>query len=406
MKILLINTVINRGSVGRITADLYYEIEASGNEAYVAIGREPYDESYKGMLIGSKGDFYAHVMRNFLLGEAGFGSEAVTKNLIAWIDEIKPDLIHLQNVHGFYLQIESFFSYVKKKKIPMVWTMHDCWAYTGHCAYYDYAACDKWKKGCNNCIHHAKVYPYALFKDNSIAAYARKRKAFCGVENLTIVTPSKWLKGQIAESFLKDYNVEVIYNGIDLDIFKPDDAMDLETKQNQKIILGVANVWEHRKGLNYFRKLAYDLPDDCKIHLIGVNKKQIKELSKEFGDKMILTAHTNGQAELAKAYQQATVFVNATLEDNFPTTNLEALACGTPVITYNTGGSGESVTEKTGKVVYRASYDRLLEAVQNVLSKKDVYLPSDCRAHAMEYDKHIRYQEYLDLYERILSQKN
>ena len=289
MKILLVNTVINRGSVGRITADLYHEIEASGNEALLGIGREPWDSSFKGRLIGNKGDFYLHVMKNFVQGQAGFGSDAVTAEFLKWVDEVKPDLIHLQNIHGFYIQIERLFAYIKKRNIPVVWTLHDCWSFTGHCAFYDYAACDKWKTGCNNCIHHAKVYPYALLKDNSVASYNRKRKAFCGVQNLTIVTPSQWLKKQLAESFLKEYPVEVIYNGIDLDVFKPSGDPDIKEKQPYPIVLGVANVWEHRKGLSYFKKLARDLPDNCKIHLIGVNKKQIKELSKEFGEKMILS---------------------------------------------------------------------------------------------------------------------
>ncbi|MGN0248376.1 MAG: glycosyltransferase [Lachnospiraceae bacterium] len=406
MKILLVNTVINRGSVGRITADLYHEIEASGNEALLGIGREPWDSSFKGRLIGNKGDFYLHVMKNFVQGQAGFGSDAVTAEFLKWVDEVKPDLIHLQNIHGFYIQIERLFAYIKKRNIPVVWTLHDCWPFTGHCAFYDYAACDKWKTGCNNCIHHAKVYPYALLKDNSVASYNRKRKAFCGVQNLTIVTPSQWLKNQLAESFLKEYPVEVIYNGIDLDVFKPSGDPDIKEKQPYPIVLGVANVWEHRKGLNYFKKLARDLPQNCKIHLIGVNKKQIKELKKEFGDRMILTPHTNGQEELAKAYQEATVFVNATLEDNFPTTNLEAMACGTPVVTYRTGGSGESVSDKSGIVVYRASYDGLLQAVCDVLDKKRIFSQKDCRNQALQYDKHTRYQEYLKLYNKILSSAN
>lgn len=402
MKILLINTVLNHGSVGKITADLYQEIEASGNEAFLGIGRGTRDPAYKGRMIGNKSDFYRHVVRNFLLGEAGFGSEATTDAFLKWVDTIKPDLIHLQNIHGFYIQVEKLFAYIKKHDIPTVWTLHDCWAYTGHCAFYDYAACDKWKTGCHDCIHHAKVYPYALLKDNSIASYNRKRKAFCGVKNMTIVTPSQWLKGQLAESFLKEYPVEVIYNGINLDVFKPSEDPDIKKKTPYPVVLGVANVWEHRKGLNYFRKLARDLPDNCRIRLIGVNKKQIRELSKEFGDKMILESRTANQEELAKAYQEATVFVNATLEDNFPTTNLEALACGTPVVTYRTGGSGESITEDSGIVVYRASYDRLLAAVQDVVNGVKVFSTQDCRKRAMEYDRHARYQEYLELYTRIL----
>lgn len=402
MKILLINTVLGSGSVGRITADLYKSVEAAGDEAIVGVGREPFLAGYKGMLIGNKQDFYQHVVRNFLLGEAGFGSQKTTEAFLQWVDEQKPDLIHIHNIHGFYLQVEMFFDYVKKHQIPVVWTLHDCWPFTGHCAYYDYAACDKWKKGCNNCIHHAKVYPYAIFKDNSVASYARKRKAFHGVKNMTIVTPSWWLKTQVDQSFLKEYKVKVIPNGIDLDVFRPADA---PVHHDKHVILGVANIWETRKGLLYFERLAQDLSDDYVIHLIGVSKKQKKQLQKKYGSKMILTERTNGQAELAKAYQEADVFVNPTLEDNFPTTNLEALACGTPVITYDTGGSKESLNDQCGVVVRRGDLDALKVAIVQVASGAKTFDAKACRARAEEYDKDKRYQQYLELYRSICEGK-
>ena len=412
MKILQVNTVIRSGSVGRITADLYETIKASGNEARVAVGREPFPEDMDGILIGNKGDFYRHVMKNFFLGEAGFGSADVTRRLLAWMEKEKPDLIHLHNIHGFYLQVELLFDYIKKRNIPVVWTLHDCWSFTGHCAYYDYAACDKWKEGCNNCIHHAKVYPYALFKDNSIDAYKRKRTAFCGVKNLTIVTPSHWLKGQVEQSFLKEYPVKVIPNGINLEVFCPQEMKVKEAasaegecnsaqKKDKKIVLGVANIWEHRKGLSYFEKLANDLSDEYQIQLIGVSKKQKKELDKKYKGKIKAIMRTSSVEELAEAYRTADVFVNATLEDNFPTTNLEALACGTPVVTYATGGSGESVTEKTGIVVQRANYQALLLAVVKACVD-GAFDSAECRKRAEEYDKHKRYEEYLKLYREIL----
>lgn len=408
MKILQVNTVIRSGSVGRITADLYETINTSGNEALVAVGREPFPENMKGILIGNKGDFYQHVMKNFFQGESGFGSVDVTKRFLAWIDKEKPDLIHLHNIHGFYIQVELLFEYIKKRNIPVVWTLHDCWSFTGHCAYYDYAACDKWKEGCCDCIHHAKVYPYALFKDNSIEAYKRKRVAFCGVKNLTIVTPSHWLKGQVEQSFLKEYPVKVIPNGIDLDAFCPtkdvaqgDSASDEPIAKNKKIVLGVANIWEHRKGLSYFEKLANDLSDEYQIQLIGVSKKQKKELDKKYKGKIKAIMRTSSVEELAEAYRNADVFVNATLEDNFPTTNLEALACGTPVVTYATGGSGESVTEKSGIVVQRANYQALLLAVVKACVD-GAFDSAECRKRAEEYDKHKRYEEYLELYREIL----
>lgn len=396
MKILQVNTVIRGSSVGRIMADLYEVIKASGNEARVAVGREPMPEGYEGILVGNKGDFYQHVVKNFLQGESGFGSAEVTKKFLSWVEEEKPDLIHLHNIHGFYLQVEMLFEYIKKRNIPVVWTLHDCWSFTGHCAYYDFAACEKWKTGCHTCMQHAKVYPYAIFKDNTTASYARKRKAFCGVKNLTIVTPSHWLKGQVEQSFLKEYPVTVIPNGVDLSVFTPADKSDSDIKT----ILGVANIWELRKGLVYFEKLAKDLPDDYRVELIGVNKKQKKELNKKYGSKVIARERTANVGELVEAYRNAAVFVNATLEDNFPTTNLEALACGTPVVTYATGGSGEAVTEETGIVVRRGSYDKLLEAVLE--AAKGRFSKEDCLKRAKEFDKETRYEEYLKLYEEVL----
>lgn len=400
MKILQVNTVIRGSSVGRIMADLYEVIKASGNEARVAVGREPMPEGYEGILIGNKGDFYQHVVKNFLQGEAGFGSAEVTKKFLSWVDEEKPDLIHLHNIHGFYLQVEMLFEYIKKRNIPVVWTLHDCWSFTGHCAYYDFAACEKWKTGCHTCMQHAKVYPYAIFKDNTTASYARKRKAFCGVKNLTIVTPSHWLKEQVKASFLKEYPVTVIPNGVDLSVFTPDFAENKNSAPDVKTILGVANIWELRKGLVYFEKLAKDLPDDYRVELIGVNKKQKKELKKKYGNKVIARERTANVGELAEAYRNAAVFVNATLEDNFPTTNLEALACGTPVVTYATGGSGEAVTNETGIVVIRGSYDKLLEAVLEAAEGK--FSKEACLKRAKEFGKETRYEEYLKLYEEVL----
>ncbi len=412
MKILQVNTVIKGGSVGRIMGDLYEVIEKSGNEALVGVGRAPMPEAYKGILIGNKSDFYQHVLMNFFKGESGFGSVQTTRKFLAWIGEQKPDLIHLHNIHGFYLQVELLFEYIKKHHIPVVWTLHDCWSFTGHCAYYDFAACTKWQTGCENCVQHAKVYPYALFKDNSVASYARKRKAFCGVENLTLVTPSRWLSEQLSHSFLREYPVKVIYNGIDLQIFSPGESVDRKTEgghktegrrkieARRKTVLGVANIWEFRKGLNTFERLCEDLGDDYIVKMIGVSKKQKKQLEKNHPGKMIAIERTQNIEELAEAYRSADVYVNATLEDNFPTTNIEALACGTPVVTYATGGSGEAVTPESGEVVRRLDYERLLTAVREAANGK--YKRSDCRAAACAYDKNERYQEYLRLYEEKL----
>lgn len=398
MKVLLVNTVIRPGSVGRITTDLYDVITAAGEEAYLGIGRQPWDEKYKGMLIGNKKDFYLHVAKNFLQGEAGFGSAEVTADFLRYITDLKPDLIHLHNIHGFYLQVEMLFSFLKKAGIPVVWTLHDCWPYTGHCAYYDYAACQKWKTGCHTCMMHASVYPYAIFKDNTVQAYARKRQAFTGVKNLTLVTPSAWLAGQLKESFLREYPVRVIPNGIDLNAFPMKE--DAGTERKDKILLGVANVWEFRKGLQYFERLSEGLPEGYRVKLIGVDKRLQKKLRSRHGNRMELMGRTADIAELAAAYREASVFVNPTLEDNLPTTNIEALASGTPVVTYDTGGSGEIVDEHSGIVVPRGDYDALVSAV--IRAANGEFSPENCRKRAQAFDKTDCYRRYIELYRTMV----
>lgn len=411
MRILQVNTVCGTGSVGRIAADLYQVCEKAGHVPYIAYGRGKASSKLASYKIGSQTDFYFHVLKNFFKGESGFGSSKKTQVFLEWVEQINPDLIHLHNIHGFYLNVEMLFHFLKKKEIPVVWTFHDCWPFTGHCAYFDYAGCEKWKTGCESCSIHRTAYPYAVFKDNSRNSYLKKKECFQGVKNLTIVTPSKWLKDLVKESFLKEYKVEVIPNGIDLEIFKP-----LEEGKKKKVILGVANVWEPRKGLAYFEKLAKKLPEGYVIKLIGVSKTQKKKLLKRFPKgEIIPITRTESVEELAALYNEAAVYVNATLEDNFPTTNLEALACGTPVITFATGGSPEAVNPTCGKVVKKGSMEKLSAAIEEVVKiveeqtqnpENEIYLYSKkaCRARAYTFEKEERYKEYVKLYERMLRQ--
>lgn len=408
MRILQINTVCNTGSVGRIVVDLYQVSQKEGHAPYVAYGRGNAPAGVTGYKIGSKADFYRHVLKNFFRGESGFGSVEKTEHFLQWVDQIKPDLIHLHNLHGFYLNVELLFAFLKERKIPVVWTLHDNWPFTGHCAYFDYAGCEKWKTGCENCPIHRSAYPYAIFKDNSREAYERKRQSFTGVENLTIVTPSSWLKELVSESFLKDYPVKVIPNGIDLDKF-----CIMQQIERKKVVLGVANIWEPRKGLAFFEKLAGRLPEGYCIKLVGVSRAQKKKLLKKFPNGELLPiTRTDSIDELAALYNEAVVYVNATLEDNFPTTNLEALACGTPVVTFKTGGSPEALNPSCGKIVKKGDFDKLLSAVWEVISvvekqkEKDGgtgYLFSEkaCRARACTFQKEERYGEYLKLYEAV-----
>ena len=411
MKIVQINTFCGVGSVGRICVDLYDVLEREGHEPYIAIGRGKLPEHIRGFKNGNLWDFGWHVMKNFFQGKAGFGSAKTTKKLIAWLETVRPDVIHLHNIHGFYLQTELLFDYLKKSGAAVIWTLHDCWTFTGHCAYFDYIGCDKWQRGCEKCKVHASAYPYALFKDNTKWNYAAKKEAYTGVPNLTVVTPSRWLADMVKKSYLKDYPVEVIPNGINLDVFCPAEAVEAsqtesvhggEKASGQYNILGVANIWEERKGLVYFEQLAEKMPEGYVIRLVGVNDRQEKQLRKKFPDgKIVPIKRTKNVQQLAQLYREADVYVNATMEDNFPTTNLEALACGTPVVTFKTGGSPESLDEKCGIVVPKGDVDALLTAVRKVCEEKP-FARKDCRRKALAYGRNERYMQYISLYESVL----
>ncbi len=398
LKIAQINTVCGNGSVGRITVDIYHALKQKGHEGKIYYGRRNAPEDVNAEKFGSDLDMGIHVFHTFVTGTHGFSSKAQTKRLIEHLREYDPDLIHLHNIHGFYLDVEAFFAYLRTCGKPIIWTLHDCWSFTGHCAYFDYAACDKWKKGCEHCPQYRNTYPYALFKDASSKNYARKKAAFQGVRGLTIVTPSNWLGELVKESYLKEYPVKVIPNGIDLEKFVP----QKHEKREKHLILGVANVWDRRKGLDYLKQLSQLLdPEKYEVAAVGVSKKQLSELPKE----MVGIEHTRNVEELMQLYSAASVYVNPTLEDNFPTTNLEALACGTPVVTFETGGSVESVDETCGRIVQKKDVQGLCKAVtelcDNVENMRDA-----CRNRALLYNKYNRFGEYLNLYEESINHYN
>lgn len=398
MKIVQINTVCGNGSVGRITVDIYHALKKSGHEGKIYYGRRTAPEGVNAERFGSNVDMGIHVLHTFLEGTHGFDSKGQTKKLIESLEKYNPDLIHLHNIHGFYLDVEAFFAYLKKCGKPVIWTLHDCWAFTGHCAYFDYAECEKWKTGCEACPQYRNTYPYALFRDGSKGNYARKRAAFQGVKGLTIVTPSKWLGELVKESYLKEYPVKVIPNGIDLERFVPQERKE----RKRHLVLGVANVWDRRKGLDYLKQLSRMLdPEKYEVAAVGVSKKQIKELP----EGMTGIEHTQNVEELMQLYSEASVYVNPTLEDNFPTTNLEALACGTPVVTFETGGSVESVDKSCGRIVPKKDMEGLYKAVTELCEKCET-MRAACRERALSYNKYDRFGEYLNLYEESINHYN
>lgn len=397
LKVLQINSVCGVGSTGRIATDLYDILKQQGHNCKIAYGRGeakniPLEDTIK---IGTDFDVKLHGVLTRFTDRTGFYSTGATKKLIEQIKEYNPDVIHLHNIHGYYINIKLLFEYLKQRNKPVVWTLHDCWSFTGHCAYFDFVGCDRWQTGCQQCPQKSS-YPTSLFLDGSKQNYKKKQVLFTGLPNLTIVTPSQWLGDLVKRSFLKEYPVQVIHNGIDLSQFRPTES-DFRKKhnlQNHKIILGVASVWEKRKGLEDFIVLSTLLDEQYKIVLVGLTEKQVEKLPPN----MIGFTRTNSIKELAELYSTADVFVNPTYEDNFPTTNLEALACGTPVVTYQTGGSPECLIDACGATVLQGDLKQLYDTiVKMVLSKVS---ENDCSKHRLNFDKRKRYADYIRIYQR------
>ena len=366
MKVLFINSVCGIGSTGRICTDLAQEYEAHGHEVKIAYGRNAFvPEKYQkyAVRIGTDFDVKWHGVMSRLFDAHGLASKSATKNFLKWAEEYKPDLLWLHNIHGYYINYELLFEWIKSHpEMEVKWTLHDCWTFTGHCSHFTFVKCYKWKTHCENCPQK-KRYPTSLFLDRCSQNFERKKQAFTGVKNMTLITPSKWLADLVKQSFLKEYPVVVRYNTIDANVFKPtpSDFREKYGLQNKKIVLGVASVWDERKGLDDFLWLADKLDDSYQIVLVGLSQKQLERLPKN----VIGIASTNSPQELAEIYTAADVFVNPTYEDNYPTTNLEAQACGTPVITYRTGGSPESVPEEN--VVECGDKEGLKEKIKMVL---------------------------------------
>lgn len=349
------------------------------------------------ILIGNS--FFGLVHRVFaeLLGLEGCFSVIPTLKLIKEIKEFKPDIIHLHILHGWYLNFPILFSFLKKYNKPVVWTMHDCWAITGHCPHFEYFKCDKWKTGCKNCPQY-RDYPYSRV-DSSKFLYNLKKKYFTSIENLTIVTPSQWLADLIGSSYLKNSKIKVINNGIDLSIFKPQKSNFKELNSIEKykyLILGVAFEWTEKKGIDIFKKLATDLSEDYKIVLIGTTEADERELPQN----IIKVRRTSSKEELASIYASADLFVNPTREDTFPTVNMEALACGTPVLTFKTGGSPEILSDNCGSIVECDDYQKLKNEIKRICENKP-FAPSACIERAELFEINDKFQKYVKLYEEM-----
>jgi glycosyltransferase involved in cell wall biosynthesis len=404
MKIIQINASVNTGSTGRITEDIGKLIITAGSESLIAYGRNAQPSSSKLFRIGSNLDVMMHGLRTAIFDQHAFGSVAATKKLIQWIEFEKPDAIGLHNLHGYYLNIELLFKFIRQSKLPVIWTLFDCWAFTGHCSYFDDINCLKWKKECYACPKKMR-YPSSYLIDASRTNFQKKKALFAGLNNMQLVVHSNWLKTLVSDSFLGEFPISKIHSGIDLEVFSPvssdvDFYMNKYQLNRKKIILGVANIWIMRKGLSDFIQLSEMIDEDSRIVLVGLTISQIKSLPSN----IIGIKRTESLKELAAFYSMASVFVNPTYMDNFPTTNIEALACGTPVITYSTGGSPEAVDEKTGIVVEKGNITQLNFAVSEILKNGKHFYSSFCRERAeVLFNKNDRFSEYLDLYRKAVN---
>ncbi|MCH5296314.1 MAG: glycosyltransferase [Ruminococcus sp.] len=395
MKVLMINSVCGIGSTGRICADLASALDKQGNSCLIAYGRNGYvPQEYRkyAVRIGSDFDVRRHAMLTRITDRHGFYSKRSTQNFIDRIRDYNPDIIHLHNIHGYYINIEYLFNYLRELCKPVIWTLHDCWSFTGHCAHYDYIKCDKWKNGCSKCSQKTR-YPQSLICDNSKNNWIKKKNLFNSISNLLIVTPSQWLADEAAKSYLGHYDIRVVNNGIDLSVFHPTNSNFREKYglKDKTILLGVSSVWDERKGFNDFINLSKILPSKYKIVLVGVSSAQIQKIPKE----ILAIEHTESQKQLAEIYSASDVFLNLTYEDTFPTVNLEALACGTPVVSYNSGGSAEIIRKFGGGIVLDS---KTPEAVKENIGRATAIKPEDCLKHTCKFDSLIAQEKYLKIY--------
>lgn len=348
-------------------------------------------------------DYRLHMVLGMLSGYEMEFSYFATRRLIKELKKINPDIIHLHNTHGWYLNHKLLFSYIKNNNIKVVWTLHDCWAFTGRCPYFQITGCQKWRDGCSRCVYDKKMYPQSFLVDQSKQQWIRKKKMFTGIKEITVVTPSQWLADLVKQSYLKDYPVKVINNGIDLSVFKqkPSDFRIKYHCEDKNIILGIAFSWGKRKGLDVFIELSKRLNDKYQIVLVGTNEIVDKELPNN-----IISIHrTQNQGELAEIYSVANLFVNPTREDNFPTVNMESLACGTPVLTFRTGGSPEMLDESCGSVIDCDDINGMENEIIRICTYNP-YLIEACLARSKMFDMNNKFIEYVRLYKTIWEDGN
>ena len=406
MKVLQINSVCGTGSTGRIATDIVSKLEGNNVEGFIAYGRETSIHNEYILRIGNKIDYYIHGgLTRIFDTHALLGSRRATNRFVEQIRNINPDLIHLHNLHGYYINIKILFEHLQQTNKPVIWTLHDCWSFTGHCAYFSYVQCEKWIDGCGNCPQK-KSYPASYFFDNSKRNYQIKKALFTSLKNLTVVTPSQWLADLAEKSFLSEYPIKVIHNGVDTNVFKPvNTAVNTEPVRekyklgNKFVILGVANSWDNRKGLRYFIELSKIIDNDCIIVLVGLDEKQVRKLP----TKIVGIKRTSNINELAQIYSVADVFVNPSIEETFGMVTAESLACGTPAIVFDSTPGVEIVLDGCGYIAKIGNIHDIKKYLNIVRNNGKSYYSKNCVKRIKEnFDKNDRFNEYIQLYRNTI----
>lgn len=390
MKVIQINSVCGVGSTGKICISVSNLLNNYGIR-----NRIIYSTGLKNFIQHTRLNNCIYIkiqaLLSRILGNFGFNSYYSTKKIIRLLDEVKPDIVHLHNIHSHNCNFGKLLNYLKENRIKVFWTFHDCWAFTAYCTHFVMTKCDKWKNQCHNCPQFKR---YSWFFDRSKYLFNEKKKSSQGLD-LTIITPSLWLANLVKQSFFKNYPIKVINNGIDLSIFKPTESVFRKKYEliDKKVILGIASHWGYGKGLDVFIGLARRLPEDYRIILVGTDDNVDKQLPVN-----IISIHrTQNQKELAEIYTTADVFANPTREDTFPTVNMESIACGTPVVTFRTGGSPEIPDETCGSVIDCDDVDAMEIEIRRICEEKP-YSVEACLARAKKFDMNDRFEEYVRLY--------
>lgn len=400
LKLLQINVAANWGSHGRIAEEIGLEAMAQGWESYIAYGRYANPSKSHIVKIGDLFDHCLHGAQSLLLDRHGLASCGPTKKLIREIEQIKPDLIHLHNIHGFYLNYPILFRYLSTVDIPVVWTLHDCWAFTGHCAWPIHGHCDRFQEQCCHCPLQSKGYPKSFLLDRSRSNFKLKKRYFRSLQDLHLVTVSRWLEQQVRLSFMQDMDIRTIYNGLDTEVFRPSGTPPTSVTDGHPLVLGVCNAWYDWKGLDDMAALREILPDDYEVMVVGVNEDQMHRLP----EGITCIRRTDSVSQLAEIYSQADVFVNPSKVESFGMTTAEALSCGTPSIVYDTSACPEVVDNLTGRVVPLGDVNALAKAVMEICSLPGrETMRQACRERAIRlFNRQDRYKEYLQLYNEVL----